>query len=331
VIIPSDVRRKFDLIFPYLDIVSRQVKDVITSYCETERFAYTGRVKDINSLAEKIETGRYKAWSGLDDLFACSIIIPTLGKEPEVISFLEKQFVTIEVRRRAETKKDPSVFRFDASRYIGRLKPIPGSEAGSLLDQVSFEIQVRTAFEHAWSVTTHALSYKSTNVDWRHKRLAAQLRATIEQLDQVVSGFEESAAFITQQSWPEVDEQKAIRDYFATWENSSILPQEVVPLSWGRFCENFHKLILAGSQNRVYNAAPILSDALAALTREIKDINMESFPRSISLLQFCGGALCRQGFLKSEPNRYVPLVTTELMDIFPESRVLGIGFDFDFN
>lgn len=329
-IIPPSIHQKHSLVLPYVNEVAQRVRDIVSALCECAGYAYLGRTKDGESLAEKIETGRFARWSDLDDLFACAVIVPTLGEEPSVLDLLRSNFEEIDCKLRGSTLKDPSVFRFDATRFIGRLSraSIPSAVDDMLL--VRFEIQVRTAFEHAWSVTTHALTYKSAQVDWRHLRLAAQLRATVEQLDQVVLGFEQTANFITQQNWPEVNAQQLIWTFFSGMVESKVLPSEVTPRSWGRFSENLLALIQSSSESRIFNLSAYVERALEMIKTEVEITSRDTFPRSISLLQFCTGAMARRGLLVRPPLKFVPLITGELLTLFPEARALGPGFDFQF-
>ena len=327
VIIPPPIQRKHDLVRPYVEQVAIRVRDIVSSLCEAGGYAYLGRTKDVESLAEKVETGRFSSWNDLDDLFACSIVVPMLSDEPAVVEELRASFVEVECKRRGTSRKDPAVFRFDATRFIGRLRPdsVPGG-VGNLLG-VQFEIQVRSAFEHAWSVTTHALAYKSSQVNWRHMRLAAQLRAAVEQLDQVVLGFEQNAAFISEQHWDDIKARQKIWIFFSNLVESQKLPAEVVPRSWGRFSENFLAIVLATSENRINNIVRRVDAALAMVNREIRSTVPETFPRSVSLLQFCVGALARHGMITGPLFRIVPLITGELLTLYPETRKVGAGFD----
>jgi ppGpp synthetase/RelA/SpoT-type nucleotidyltranferase len=329
VIIPPAVKQKHDFVQPYVDGVASRVRDLVAHFCEDEGYAYVSRIKDAASLAEKIETGRFRRWRELDDLFACSIVIPTLSDEPGVLAFLRSNFEEVAFRARAATRKDPTVFRFDTSRFIGMLRTSPSIEADSALRSISFEVQIRTAFEHAWSVTTHALTYKATRIDWRGLRLAAQLRSATEQLDQIIAGFEQNVAFISEQQWPEVQARQHIEERLKARVDAGAIPTEAVPESWGRFCENLHQLILAHTNERVPDQVGVVQTAIQHLETEIGEIEPASFPRSISLLQFCLGALSKRGFLTQPLTRYTPLMTKELLDVYPQSKVLGIGFDLE--
>jgi ppGpp synthetase/RelA/SpoT-type nucleotidyltranferase len=329
VIIPAQLQQKHDLVKPYIAQVAARVKDVVGAFCGDAGFAYLGRVKELNSLSEKIETGRFSAWSELDDLFACAVIIPTLSDEPRVLAYLRENFLQLECKSRGETMKDPAVFRFDVTRFIGRLSSASLPDASAEILKISFEVQIRTAFEHAWSVTTHALAYKGARVDWRHMRLAAQMRAAIEQLDQVVAGFENSANFIAEQVWPEVAAQQNIQRFFVEHFEAGRLPSEVTPSSWGRFCENLLKLVLSNTEKRPRDIAAHIAGGIARIDTEIVATGSAAFPRSLSLMQFCIGALSKAGFLSRPLRQFVPMVTPELTALYPAIAAVGAGFDFE--
>src|SRR5262245_49409631 len=125
-IVPASVRQRFSNSQSSLDTLSRRVDDIVFKYCRNWGFPYLSRLKSIESLSEKIESGRYEKWTDIDDLFACSIIVPKLTLEAKVLEVLRKEFIEIEVRSRDQTNKPPDAFRFDCTRFIGRLRPIEG-------------------------------------------------------------------------------------------------------------------------------------------------------------------------------------------------------------
>ncbi|MBB4731381.1 RelA/SpoT domain-containing protein [Xanthomonas arboricola] len=304
------------------DYVSQMVSDKILTYCTRRGFAYVGRRKKSESLSEKIETGRFKGWSELDDLFACTIVIPTLADEAEVLDFLKKEFFQVECRLRASSLKDPETFRFDATRFVAYLSEFS--------KEILFEIQIRTAFEHAWSVTTHALAYKGDGVSWRHKRLAAQLRAAVEQLDQLVLGFQEWTAMVTEQQWPETEQKKLIGDFFSLKVGAGEIPIEIVPQSWTRFSENIWTLLSrATGQYRKLDGV-FLQESLAMIDEEMSKLGCSGIPKSTSLHQFCLGVLITRGKI-SKVDKYTAMITPELLSIFPKVADAKINFfDFEF-
>lgn len=331
-IIPPAVEAKHAYVLHYVNATAQRVRDIVSGYCSEQGFAYIGRVKGLDSLAEKLETGRFERWSQLDDLFACAIVIPTLLDEERVLEFLRDKFIEVKCLQRATTRKDPSVFRFDATRFIGELPHPPGEEPTNL-QGIKFEIQIRTAFEHAWSVTTHALAYKGSDAQWRHKRLAAQLRAAVEQLDQVVVGFEQWADVIKEQRWAEIDEQALISQFMTNAIEQEKIPSEAIPSSLVRFSENLRNMIVAGSKRPGWNEGyeEKIRAALQCLAAEIDTLGKSTFPRSLSLFQFCLGVFSKNNiFDRKLGERFVVVVTNELQSLYPEVEgFVEKKFDFE--
>ncbi|WP_176300259.1 RelA/SpoT domain-containing protein [Burkholderia vietnamiensis] len=326
-IVPAQLTQKHNLFRPYLEQIEERVKGIIFAYCSARGYAFIGRLKDAESLFEKIETGRFSNWSGLDDLYGCSIVIPFIEAEAEVIEWLKSEFDVIDLKLRGATQKDPTVFRFDATRVIARLNE-PVLAANSPLAKIAFEVQIRTAFEHAWSVATHSLAYKGERVDWSRLRLAAQLKATVEQLDMLVLGFDAAAAAIHAQRWPDVAVRSKIEDLFRSRFDQGQLPAEVKPASWMRFCENVQRLILSTSPRRLSG-----NDAQTFVEKRLRTIEIEldkvgaDYPRSLSLLQFCIGVLAETGHIEGKLHKYVPYLSPELLSLYPKSKIAGPGFD----
>jgi len=164
---------------PYLEPVRVRVRDSLWVLCEEKTFALVSRIKTLESASEKVETGRFKSWIEIDDLVAMTVVVPTLAQESVAIDFLQSVFDQIDLRARGSTSKAPDIFRFDSTRFIGRLRSSDESSRGPM-HNVPFEVQIRSAFEHAWSVTTHALTFKSADVSWSKLRLTSQLKAAVE-------------------------------------------------------------------------------------------------------------------------------------------------------
>ncbi|MGL5941240.1 MAG: hypothetical protein ACRC2S_12740 [Waterburya sp.] len=205
-IYPSILDRKYNQYEPFIQEVAKKVKETLLNFCDAKGYAFTSRIKTIESLAEKIETGRFKKWSDLDDLFACTIIIPSLSHEKEVIEFCKNTFEIIRIIKRGQNKKSPDTFRFDSTRIYTQIKNNNAITQGNELSiyQIKFEIQIKSAFEHAWSVSTHNLVYKNSEIDWRKLRLAAQIKATVEQLDMLILAFEQTSEFIENNNYSEI-------------------------------------------------------------------------------------------------------------------------------
>lgn len=178
------------------------VGPTIQRWASTHDYLFKDRVKEAESLSEKLETGRFASWPDIDDLYACTVVIPTTSHVERVLDFLRAAFREREVRGQGISQKAPDVFRFDAPRFIGTLIPQEGVERSAGLDDVLFEVQILTAFEYAWVVATHDLVYKGGHVDWRRARLAAHLKAAAEEADALIASFELTAESIRSHLMP---------------------------------------------------------------------------------------------------------------------------------
>lgn len=327
-IVPVDVDVKFREAAPVIAEVALRVKNAITRDIEGTGWAFIGRTKTAESLAEKIETGRYQRWSELDDLYGCSIIVPTLNEEPDALAFLQSKFREVILRRRGgdDQLKDPQQFRFDSTRFIGTLKPTIDPEPPDAISRQRFEVQIRTAFEHAWAIATHKLVYKANVTDWRRLRLTAQLKSTSEQMDFLISGFDVVSDLIFAERWPAVEFRREIEDKFRQKVTDGSIPGECAPASWVRFTENVFAM-LVGIYGRQINKIQ-LAEALRDIDAAIAANNGERFPRSISLAQFVLGALSTSGRATGGLRKYCPMVTDQLRNTFPSVASLTGPFDF---
>jgi ppGpp synthetase/RelA/SpoT-type nucleotidyltranferase len=121
-IYPSILDRKYKEYKPFVEAAAKRVKETLLNFCDHQVYAFTSRIKSVESIAEKIETGRFEKWSDLDDLFACTVIIPTLSHEKEVINFCKSTFKIIRTVKRGQNKKPPDTFRFDSTRIYAQLR-----------------------------------------------------------------------------------------------------------------------------------------------------------------------------------------------------------------
>lgn len=314
-IISSAVQNQFKNTEVYLDVLSKNVRNVVFNYCSKSNFAFIDRIKTIESLSEKIETGRYSKWDDLDDFYAATIIIPSLNYETEIIGFLRKMFVEVQLKKRGNTKKAPDVFRFDSTRFIGKLQQIG---APTPIGNINFEIQIKTAFEHAWSVATHSMVYKTNNIDWKLLRIASQLKSSVEQLDLIVSGSKQLHTFVTEHEWPEIKLKKQFLDSTNEFLRNVNVPIELKPKDSSRLAENFYSFfypLFHGSKTPYKEIHQVFKSA----NNKANILGKEKFPRSISLMQFFIGISTELGYMPTNP-KYIPLVTSELETIFPKSK-----------
>ncbi|MEY9594688.1 ppGpp synthetase/RelA/SpoT-type nucleotidyltransferase [Bradyrhizobium yuanmingense] len=284
----------------------------LLTYSRQNMLPFIARIKTIESAAEKIETGRYRSFSEIDDLVAVTLVVPTLRHEAEAIEYCEGVFRIQDVKLRTSARKPPDLFRFDSTRLYGVLVRPGGIDADveSIYD-IKFEIQIRTAFEHAWIVATHPLTYKSDTVDWRRLRLAAQLKAAAEQLDLSILQFEELAGGIVEAPWPEIETKRQVVSLIERLVRDEIIPSEANPKDMSRFADNLLSLVRASHKRIDFGIA------MAEMERRLRLFSADTFPRSASLLQVCMGLLQEGGLLSGPLQRYSCHVTDHLLEIFP--------------
>jgi hypothetical protein len=170
--------------------------------------------------------------------------------EQGAIDFCTRSFHVIDLKRRSRAQKSPELFRFDATRLYGFIDAPEGIQERAVrsIFTVKFEIQIRTAFEHAWIISTHPLTYKSDNIDWKRFRLSAQLKAAAEQLDLAIVHFEELAAAISESPWPDIQQKREIVDLIERLSRKRIIPTEAGPKDMSRFADNLMALLRASKK-----------------------------------------------------------------------------------
>ncbi len=320
-IVAPPIKQEFERKYPFIKILHANVRDIVFNYCSNNGYAFIDRIKTLDSLSEKIETGRFKKWSDIEDFYACTIIIANLKQEAEILTFLKSSFKQVELKKRGGTLKAPDVFRFDNTRFIGTLKQ---SGVETEISKINFEIQIKTAFEHAWSVSTHSLVYKSNDIDWKLLRIAAQLKSSVEQLDMIVSGAKSLNPYITLHNWPEINIKKFILEKTNEFLSNKNVPDELKPKDSSRFSENlfsfFRPLV---KDSKTYNKD--LTRFFEKAHEFANSLGQEKFPRSISLIQYFIGVANELDY-NSEIGKYIPLITMEMETIFPKIKSINTRF-----
>jgi len=322
--IPQPLITAYNELAPFLLEVEKRLAAALQPYAHENLLPTLTRVKTIESAAEKIETGRYRAFKELDDLVACTLVVPNLQHESQATAYCNRVFKIVEVRGRASVKKPPELFRFDSTRLYGFLIRPEGSgdRIGATIFDIKFEVQIRTAFEHAWIVSTHPLTYKSDQIDWKRFRLAAQLKASAEQLDLSIVQFEQLSSAVTESPWPEIQQKVAIVQLLEKLRDESVIPAEAFPKDMSRFADNLLSLLRASKKKVEFE------DAVNEVEAVLRSFTQETFPRSASLLQVCMGGLCQRNVLSGPLQRYSCHVTEQLQQLFPEVKTLTPIFEY---
>lgn len=291
--------------------VERQAKQILSDYCGRRGFLLSGRSKNIESLRDKIETGRFAAFDKIDDIVAFSVVIDTLSQETDVRQFIAKAFDVRETKS-GTTLRDERVFDFDCTRMYVTLQKKEGIE--SSLNALTIEIQIRTIMQHAWSKITHPYVYKAATFDPKQARLAAELMAQIESIDRSLARFKTSSRFIKTINRREMTSVKQITNLVDRLVSEGIVPLEMRPANGRRLGENIYQSIKRDMRNNMKKPLETIETFFRS--------QAGMFPRSLSLYQLAMVALHQQEMLETgadgKARRYY--VTDDLVSLFPAAK-----------
>lgn len=311
--VPQAVRERYDQDAPAMDAVLAYVRASLAGFCRARRYGHEWRTKGIDSLSEKLETGRYNSWEDLDDLVAFTVVVPTASHEPDVLEFLGSVFDLVLVRGRDQVPKPPDVFRFDATRCycrIRRVEPEPDLEPRAF--ELKFEVQIKTAFEHAWSVVTHDLVYKADDVSWAKRRLAAQLKAMVEQMDALVDNFERVAGDVPGTSDLETEALAEALKVLAALRAEGLVDESLAPTSWSRLVENLLSFASSLVRSRGRRAADKLLEIVQGFDEQVRTGAFQPAMTG-SLFQ---AIVAQQSKSGEDLSRFALVASTELVDLY---------------
>lgn len=169
---------------------------------------------------------------------------------------------------------------------------------------------------------THSLVYKASSIDWKRKRLAAQLKASSEGLDAAIAAFDNIALAIGPSPWHRAEELTDLAAYILQLFDHRRVPDTLKPASISRFCENFQALARAIKPSRG------VRELIASIDDELTRMQPTTVPMSLSLYQLFLGILCEKGPVQRIENLTCH-VTPELQTIFPMTRHITGTFDYD--
>ncbi len=307
----------FTSLKPTLLALETRVRSSLSAYISSNQFLLSYRIKEFDSVQDKLETGRYKKLNDLDDLVAFTIIIDTRDQVPEVVRYLKANFDVVTVRG-ASSIYDEKQFSFDATRVYLRLLPtsLPGP-----INNIIFEVQVRTLLQHAWSKITHSLVYKSSQVDPKKIRLASEILAALEGADRHFSRFATSAKgvkLIRNRATTRINEVVDMIDKLIL---DGVIPTDMRPKNARRVAENILNLIDRKADN----------EKAIECVRMFYESLSPSFPRSISLTQLAIVALNKGKMLRENSSRKQNyyFISPELISMFPEGAEISPAVQID--
>lgn len=177
--VEQSIRLEYESLESSYKYVQKEVLGLIKETCDNNQWLFTHRIKDVESYYLKITTGRFDGYL-IDDFFACTIVVPSLKDIETAQQLISACFEVIETKPDNQIYSFPTEFNFDSIRNYCKLKR---RVQPKVHDELIFEIQVKTLLEYAWSKATHDFSYKSDHVSWAKERVAAQIKAVLDNVD----------------------------------------------------------------------------------------------------------------------------------------------------
>ena len=224
--------------------LNKSVDEVLKHRVEERDWFYFSRIKGLESFSLKVETGRVKEPSELEDYFACTIVVPLFSQITCAEKLIKEEYFLQEKRPRDNdsTWKESSNFAFDDLRlYVRHKDSVSGKYSD--LEGMLFEIQIKTILQHAWTTATHDLIYKSGVKDWPSERIAFQIKAMLEHVETSIAEADKLSA---SPSVKKTDEQtrkiRSVMDQMARFWLKGHLPQDDLK----RLAENTLAVLNAG-------------------------------------------------------------------------------------
>ncbi|AMD90135.1 hypothetical protein [Desulfovibrio fairfieldensis] len=176
--IASCIREIYKERFELYGILKKLVDEIIRSQ-KNDRWHFESRIKEELSYALKLETGRYSS-PDIDDFYAATIVVEDYSKIDQALDLVSNNFEIL-IKRPTDNvfgKQKPWDFQFTDIRLVCQLGEKWSDKTG--LCNLNFEIQIKTFLQHAWSIATHDLVYKSHSPNWALERVAYQLKSMLE-------------------------------------------------------------------------------------------------------------------------------------------------------
>jgi ppGpp synthetase/RelA/SpoT-type nucleotidyltranferase len=175
--------------YGYYNVLSQKIEQLL-NVKKKRTWHFLHRLKSSESFALKLETGRFTEETIFDDFFACTLVVENLDEIINARKLIESLFEVVYKRPQSDnfTFKNTDSFPFDDLRLYCRLGSNNQSQISKEVFELIFEFQIKTFLQHAWSIATHDIIYKTDQISWGKERVAYQVKAALEQAEVAISG-----------------------------------------------------------------------------------------------------------------------------------------------
>lgn len=299
--IPFSFQTAYDEEYALLDRVRYFAERRLRGLCKRKGWLFDDRMKEPESVLAKLQLGELRTISEMQDFYGAMVVTPSPVELDEATREVLAEF-------RGGTRKpprvtDPDVFRYDDIHVIASLGPLGPVAPRAALTR-NFEVQIRTGLQYAWWRATHDEIYKPGEApDWRLRRVAGQLRASLELVDGALGNLRTTATLLEQRDPDEADlELSQISALLERWA------PDRRPVDVYRFSETV--LIYLEASEATVDALEELLDADAA-ARLVGDVTITPAQGILAILVEENGVGICDRLGTRDPRRYA-LITEEM-------------------
>lgn len=311
-IIPSDFALAYNQARLRFEKLSVRAEHDLKGVARRFSGEYSGRIKPEESLLLKIiKEGTARPFVEVEDLFAATITVANGTLIARVVEDVRSRFIV--VREVPPKTMKPEQFVYDDTHLILKLKPEAGRTDPDV-DDLAFELQIKTKLQAAASAVSRDLSYKPKRLSWTRARLASRIRALVEMADELLAKLEEMAEEIeTTETYEQFIRLNGIIDLLERTLTPDQIPEDRRRLA--QIVDSY----LDQSKPKVAldDLQIILSKPEYERFRTATSIGAAS---SVFIMLFQEGLLSQPGNASQLRGRNRYLITSEMLDLCPELR-----------